>query len=168
MPAVAVSAGAGGGASNGLGTLLVGSDQFLVTGAIEANVINRADPVPNTPLIDFGARRVGDAAGSAFVPVTNQASALPQAALNASIGGASSPFSASGSFMQLAPNATDATSLQVGLATGTAGNFSGGATIRSKVFWRVAAAAVSRSRSTAARSCLASIRARSSSMASAC
>lgn len=121
------SAGAVGGVSNGLGTLAVGSETFAVNGTISAvgNVINQASPLLNTPVINLGAVRVGAAAPSATVSVTNVASATPQAALNASIAQGSGPVTASGSFNLLSPGATDNTSLRVGLNTATAGNFTG-------------------------------------------
>ena len=121
------SAGAVGGASNGLGTLAVGSEQFNVNGTITAlaNVINQASPQLNTPTLNLGAVRVGAASPTGTVSVTNVATAAPQAALNASITPTSGPISAGGSFNLLAPGATDAASLVVGLNTGTAGNFTG-------------------------------------------
>ena len=97
-----------------------------MAGAIQALVINQANPVLNTPTINFGAVRVGAAALSSQVSMTNQASAPPQAALTASsIVSNGAPFTALGSFSLLAPGATNS-SLVVGLNTGTAGNFTGG------------------------------------------
>ena len=121
------SAGAVGGVSNGLGELAVGSENFNVNGTITAvgNVINQASPQVNNPVINLGARRVGDAAGSATVSVTNVATVAPQAALNASIASNGAPVTAAGSFNLLNPGATNATSLVVGLSTATAGNFTG-------------------------------------------
>ncbi len=122
-----VSAGAVAGMSNGLGTFAVGSDAFAVNGDIETAVvvINRASPLVNTPSIDFGARRVGDAAPTASVSVTNVATVDPQAALDAVIASNGVPVTASGSFGLLAPGATNAGSLLVGLDTSTSGNFTG-------------------------------------------
>ncbi|HRF06552.1 choice-of-anchor D domain-containing protein [Accumulibacter sp.] len=122
------SAGAVGGVSNGLGTTPAGSEAYGVSGTIQtvANVINQASPLVNNPLINLGAKRVGDSAASANVSVTNQATLSPQAALNASIAPAGGPVSASGSFDLLDPGATDSSSLVVGLNTATAGNFTGG------------------------------------------
>ena len=122
------SAGAVGGTSNGLGLLAVGSENFGVSGTITtvATVINQAVAQLNTPTINLGAVRVGAAAPSGTVGVTNLASAPPQAALNASIGATTGPATASGSFNLLAPGATNNTNLVVGLNTGTAGNFTGG------------------------------------------
>ena len=122
------SAGAVAGAGNGLGTLAVGSEGYGVSGTIQAtgNVINQANALVNNPTINLGAVRVGAAAPSGTVSVTNVASAPPQAALNASMGATSGPITASGSFNLLNPGATNNGSLVVGLNTGTAGNFTGG------------------------------------------
>ena len=121
------SAGAVGGVSNGLGTLAAGSDGYGVTGTIQAtgNVINQASPLVNNPSINLGAVRVGAAAPSGTVSVTNVATAPPQAALNAAISPTTGPITASGSFNLLNPGATNNSSLVVGLNTGTAGNFTG-------------------------------------------
>ncbi len=125
-----VSAGAVNGVSNGLGTLAVGSDSYGVAGTIaaSANVINQASPVVNTPTIALGNVRIGTTSPSASVSVTNQSTASPQAALDASIAG-NAPITASGSFNLLSPGSTDASSLKVGLDTSTAGAKNGTATI---------------------------------------
>ena len=122
------SAGAVGGASNGLALLAVGSQNFGVSGTITtaANVINQANAQVGNSTINLGALRVGDAAPSGTVSVTNLASAPPQAALSAAISAVTGPATASGNFNLLAPGATNNTSLMVGLNTGTAGNFTGG------------------------------------------
>ena len=122
------TAGAVAGASNGLGTAAAGSEAYGVNGTITAiaNVINQAAPVINTSTINLGSVRVGAAAPTATVSVTNQATTPPQAALNASIASNGAPITASGSFNLLNPGATNNTSLQVGMNTATAGNFTGG------------------------------------------
>ena len=56
--------------------------------------------------------------------VTNQATAAPQAALNATIATNGAPVTASGSFSGLNPGA-NSTALQVGLNTAVAGNYTG-------------------------------------------
>ena len=121
------TAGAVGGVSNGLGTAAVGSESFGVLGQIQANanVINQASPLINNAVINLGAVRVGAAAPTATVSVSNLATVAPQAALNASIAPTSGPLTASGSFNLLNPGATNNGSLVVGLNTGTAGNFTG-------------------------------------------
>ena len=119
------SAGAVNGVSNGLGLLAANSELFGVAGTIQAsgNVINQASPLVNTPTVNLGAVRVGAAAPSAAVSISNVAGAPPQAALNATIASNGGPATASGSFNLLNPGATDSSSLRVGLNTGTAGNF---------------------------------------------
>jgi hypothetical protein len=125
------SAGAVNGVSNGLGTLAVGSQDFGVTGTIQATatVVDQAAPVINTgqPIL-LGNVREGAVSPTAVVSVTNQATGNQQAALDATITG-TAPITASGSFDDLGPGATDATSLQVGMNTATAGAISGTATI---------------------------------------
>ncbi|EXI69311.1 MAG: hypothetical protein AW08_00520 [Candidatus Accumulibacter adjunctus] len=121
------SAGAVNNVSNGLGVLAVGSENFAVNGTITTtgSVINQANPQINTPTINLAARRVGDAAATANVSVSNVAGAPPQAALNASISSAGAPVTASGGFTLLNPGQTDSSSLQVGLNTTVAGNYTG-------------------------------------------
>ena len=124
------SAGAVAGTSNGLGTLAVGSANYGVAGTIQAsaNVVNQASPVINNSPIALGNVRIGSTSPTGLVSVTNQATASPQAALNASISG-NGGITAAGSFNLLNPGATNATSLAVGLNTAVAGNQSGNATI---------------------------------------
>ena len=121
------TAGAVNGVSNGLGTALVGSENFGVNGTIQttANVINQASPVVNSPTINLGAVRVGATAPTAYVSVTNQATTAPQAALDASISTNGAPVTAGGSFNLLTPGNTSANQLQVGLNTSIAGNYTG-------------------------------------------
>ncbi len=120
------SAGAVAGVSNGLGLLAVGSEQFGVNGNIAAvaNVINQASPQFGSTHINLGAARVGAAAPNTTVALANQATAAPQAALNASISSNGGPFTASGSATLLAPGA-GTNALQVGLNTAVAGNYTG-------------------------------------------
>ncbi|TLD45126.1 MAG: hypothetical protein FAZ92_02600 [Accumulibacter sp.] len=120
------SAGAVNNVSNGLGVLAVGSENFAVNGSITTTgtVINQASPQINTPAVTVAARRVGDAAATATVSVTNVAGAPPQAALNASISSGGAPVTASGSFNLLDPGATSS-ALTVGLNTAVAGNYTG-------------------------------------------
>jgi hypothetical protein len=124
------SAGAVAGVSNGLGEIGVGSAPYGVTGTIQAtgNVINQASPQVATTTVNLGNVRVGAASPTQAVGVTNVATAAPQAALNASIS-AAAPISASGSFNGLAPGASNAGALTVGMDTSSAGAKSGSATI---------------------------------------
>jgi len=125
------SAGTVNGVSNGLGELAVGSQNFGVNGLIEATatVIDAANPVINTVQpINLGNVRQGATSPTAFVSVTNQATGNDQAALNATISG-NAPITASGGFNLLDPGQTNASSLQVGLNTATAGAVNGTATL---------------------------------------
>ena len=121
------TAGTVNGVSNGLGTASVGSQNYGVAGTINAAavVVNAASPVVNAPTIALAARRVGDTAATGFVSITNQATASPQAALNASITSGGAPVTVSGSVSLLAPGATSANQLGVGLSTAVAGDFTG-------------------------------------------
>ncbi len=124
------SAGAVNGVSNGLGVLAVGSDSFGVIGTIDSsgNVVDQAQPVINNGPINLGNVRQGSASPVGFASVTNMATGNDQAALDATISG-NGAVTASGAFDNLAPGATDATSLQVGLDTGTAGAINDTATL---------------------------------------
>ena len=124
------SAGTVGGVSNGLGELAVGSSSYGVSGTIEtvAVLIDQAAPVLNTASVNLGNVRVGATSPTQFVSVTNQATTAPQAALNASIAG-TAPITATGSFNLLAPGATNASALQVGMSTANAGAVNGTATV---------------------------------------
>ena len=124
------SAGTVNGVSNGLGVLALPGTSYGVSGTIQgtANVVDQARPVVNTPTVNLGSARVGAAALTGAVSVTNQATGNQQAALNASIVGAA-PVTAGGNFTLLNPGATDASSLKVGLATTTAGVVQGSATV---------------------------------------
>ena len=121
------TAGAVAGVSNGLGTASAGSQSYGVAGTIQTsvNVINQASPLVNNPSINFGAMRVGAAAPTANVSLSNVATIAPQAALDASIASNGAPVTASGAVNLLAPGSTTTNQLQVGLSTATAGNFTG-------------------------------------------
>ena len=121
------TAGKVAGVSNGLGTASAGSENYGVAGTIEAvgTIVNAASPLVNTPTVALGARRVGDTAATGFVSVTNQAIASPQAALDATVTSGGAPVTASGSVNLLAPGATSANQLLVGLSTAAAGDFTG-------------------------------------------
>ena len=128
------SAGAVNNASNGLGTLAAGFEDYAALGAIvTANVIDQAKQVingianPGSVTVNLGNVRLNSTA-SQNLTVLNQATGNPQAVLNASIATNGAPVTASGSFNALAPGGTS-TGLQVGLNTSTAGNKSGSATV---------------------------------------
>ena len=124
------TAGTVNGESDGLGVAGVGSASYGVSGTIQTTgtVINDADPVINNSPINLGNTHVGATSPVGLVSLTNQATTAPQASLNASITG-NTPITASGTVTDLAPGATDATHLQVGMNTGTAGAISGTATL---------------------------------------
>lgn len=126
------SSGKVAGVDKGLGgEIAANTVAYGVAGTIQTQgqVINQASPVINTTQpIDLGNVRVGQASPTALVSVTNQATTAPQAALNATITG-NAPITGSGSFNLLAPGATNASALQVGMNTATAGAISGTATI---------------------------------------
>ena len=126
-----VSTGTVGGVSNGLGAVSIGSESFGITGTIEAiaNVIAAANPVITTVQpIALGNVRQGAVVAPVAVAVTNQAVGGDQAALNGAIAGAGA-VTASGSFAGLAPGASDATALSVGISTANAGAINGLATL---------------------------------------
>jgi len=122
-----ITSGKVGGVSNGLAAVGTGQEQYGVIGTIQTggNVINQASPQINNPTITLAARRVGDAAATANVSISNIATVAPQAALNASIAANGAPVMASGSFNLLTPGATNNSNLAVGISTATAGNFTG-------------------------------------------
>ncbi|MBL8314558.1 MAG: S-layer family protein [Rubrivivax sp.] len=121
------SAGAVAGVSNGLGELARGGENFGVNGTINAvgNVINQASPQFGATSVNLGAVRVGAAAPTANIQLTNQSVGGQQAALSASIASNGAPVTASGAVNLLAPGASSS-ALQVGLNTAVAGNFTGG------------------------------------------
>jgi hypothetical protein len=122
-----ITSGKVGGVSNGLAAVGTGQEQYGVIGTIQTggNVINQASPQITNPTITLAARRVGDAAATANVSISNIATVAPQAALNASIAANGAPVMASGSFNLLTPGATNNSNLAVGISTATAGNFTG-------------------------------------------
>lgn len=115
------STGAG---TTGEADVSVGSAVTNLVGRVyQAAVAN----VTNT-LVDFGIVHVGDVVAARNVAVMN---AAPAAALNdtlkGSLGGASGPFTAGGSFANLGAGSTNSASLNVGLGTAVAGIFSSSA-----------------------------------------
>ncbi len=120
--------------SNGAGTSNLGitalpTQVINLDGIVTGNVGNLAQAGPATPNpVNFGNVRIGSAQNQTL-SITNTAQA-PAEGLNASIA-TNSPgvVTASGSFTGLAPQATDNSSLVVGLNTGTAGHRAGTAAI---------------------------------------
>ena len=82
----------------------------------------------NTTIVDFGIVHRGDTVATRGVSVTNAAAiAAPNDVLRGSIVSAGAPFSATGVLASVGAQASDATSFQVGLNTGSAGLFNGSA-----------------------------------------
>ncbi len=112
----------------GLSEIPVGSQNFGVNGVIQAtgNVIQSAQPLINTPVVNLGNVRVGDTSPSAAVSISNvDSGAAQQAVLNATIVG-NPPIGATGAFSGLARGQIDASSLQVSLGdTSIAGSRNG-------------------------------------------
>ncbi|MBI3344269.1 MAG: choice-of-anchor D domain-containing protein [Gammaproteobacteria bacterium] len=113
-----VSTGAG---TTGAADISVGTGNVNLNG----KVYTPAQASAGTTSINFGIVHVGDVVAAQTVSLANSA---PATALNdtlsGSLGGASAPFSASGSVSGLtAGGPADTTSLQVGLSTSTAGIF---------------------------------------------
>ena len=116
--------------SSGVGTtgaagVSVGSQAVNLSGRVYTPALAQL----NTPVVDFGIVHRGDVVATHGVSVTNAAAiAAPNDELRGSIGSATSPFSASGVLAGVAVQATDASSFQVGLSTGSAGVFNASAT----------------------------------------
>ena len=72
---------------------------------------------------------VGDASPTTTLSVTNASPDLFTEGLKASFGATPSPFTGSGVIANLAAAQTDATSIFLGLITGTPGTFGGTATV---------------------------------------
>ncbi len=113
------STGAG---TDGAADLSIGSKDTALTGKVyQTAVANVA-----TTDVNFGIVHVGDVVGQAL-NVTNTAPVVGlNDTLKGNIGGATGPFTASGSFANLAAQTSDNTSLVVGLNTSTAGVFNNG------------------------------------------
>jgi|JI10StandDraft_1071094.scaffolds.fasta_scaffold01355_3 hypothetical protein len=119
------TAGKVNGVSNGLVAASVGSQVLTVSGDVYRLAAGAANPTP----IVFANRHVGDSA-SQLLTVQNTAAADGfSEKLNASISSNGGPATASGSVNLLAAQATNSSSLQVGIDTSSAGAKSGSATI---------------------------------------
>ena len=117
-------------ASDGTGTSGLGITPLTSqTVNVSGNVYRMANPTLNTPSVTLAAR-VGDAAPSANVSVTNTSPDIYTEGLKASFSPASAGFNASGSIANLGAGATDSASLNVALAsTATSQNVSGTAQV---------------------------------------
>jgi hypothetical protein len=105
--------------------MTLASQQVAVTGKVYSPAAVQA----NTSAVNFGVVHVGDQVTASGVSITNSgATSALSDVLRGSIGGATGPFTASGSFSSLAAQATDTSSLTVGLNTTSSGAFTGSAT----------------------------------------
>ncbi len=95
---------------------------------LQANVFRLANPVVNTPSVTLAAR-VGDAAPSAGISITNSSPDTFTEGLKASVASTPAGFAGSGAIANLTAQGTDGSTLRVALNTGTAGTFSGNAAL---------------------------------------
>ena len=111
--------------TSGLGLTTLSSQNVGVTTNIAVYRLASA-AIQNALPINFGAFRVGDAAGTVDLAVKNTAANDGfSEGLNASAGAVSAGFTATGSFNLLTAGATNTGSIKVGLDTTVAGNKSG-------------------------------------------
>ncbi|MDA8347228.1 MAG: choice-of-anchor D domain-containing protein, partial [Pseudomonadota bacterium] len=92
--------------------------------AVSGNVYRIADPTADTASVTLAAR-VGGSAPSAAISVTNVSPDAYTEGLAATLGATPQGWTHSGSISNLVAGGTDASSLQVGLSTATAGVFNG-------------------------------------------
>ena len=119
--------------TSGLGITALDSQTIGVSGDIttNGNVFRLASASPATPNpVNFGNVRIGSGhrPGPDASPTPPPTMASPRS-LNASISSNGAPVTASGAFDLLGPQATDSTSLHVGIDTSSAGAKSGSANI---------------------------------------
>jgi hypothetical protein len=129
---VGVNFASDGSGTSGLGSTALPSQSVGVTGVIQAagNVFRLASPSAAAPNpVDFGNVRVGSSATQALAITNSAPNDGFSERLNASIGGATGGVTAGGAFSLLGPQATNNTSLVVGIDTASAGARSGSATI---------------------------------------
>lgn len=110
--------------TSGLGITTLPSQTVNLSGT----VYRLAQPTLNTPAVTLAAR-VGDAAPTATVSVTNTSPDAFTEGLKSSLGAAPSGFTASGAIANLAAGSTDAASLKLALNTGVSGSFAGAASV---------------------------------------
>ena len=130
--AVVVNFASDGAGTSGLGVTALPSQSVGVTGTIEAtgSVFRLASASPAAPNpVSFGNVRVGSVAQQALTIANTAANDGFSERLNASIGGATAGVTAAGSFSGLAPQASNSSSLVVGIDTASAGVRNGTATI---------------------------------------
>jgi hypothetical protein len=123
------------GTIDGLGNTALPTQNPLVSGQVTATVTNLAQPTINNAPISFGNVRIGSTVGTQGVSVTNSApvSQFSEGLIGNVNGTTGTGITASGGFgtpsNSLAAGATNATGIQVGLNTTTAGAKSGNAVI---------------------------------------
>jgi hypothetical protein len=113
------------GTTSGAPDFSLGSVDVGLTGRVYAPAVAQ---VVNTA-INFGIVRVGDVVAARTITLSNGATGALTDTLHATLGGAGTPFTAGGTVAGLAAGSSDSTSLQVQLATTTAGVFAGNATL---------------------------------------
>jgi hypothetical protein len=117
------SSGAG---TTGLPDAALGGASVALTGRVYTPAVVQL----NTPVADFGIVHRGDVVPAIKVSVGNAAPvAAPNDVLRGSLGGASGPFTASGTLYGVAAQGTDASSLGVTLDTQASGRFLGTAVL---------------------------------------
>jgi len=121
---VVVNFASDGAGTSGLGVTALPSQSVGVTGTIEATGsvfrLASASPVAPNP-VSFGNVRVGSVAQQALTIANTAANDGFSERLNASIGGATAGVTAAGSFNGVAPQASNSSSLVVGIDTASAG-----------------------------------------------
>lgn len=121
---VQVAFASDGAGSSGLGLTALPSQTISVGGRFYAPAVAQLD----TPAVDFGIVHKGDTVAARSVSVSNVASVAElNDVLVGSLGGASAPFTASGTLAGVNAQATDSSSLKVQLDTAQAGVFNGSA-----------------------------------------
>ena len=118
--------------TSGLGITALASQTIGVSGDIttNGNVFRLASASPATPNpVNFGNVRIGTATDQVLSISNTAANDGFSEKLNASISSNGAPVTATGAFNLLGPQATDNTSLHVGIDTSSAGAKSGSATI---------------------------------------
>ncbi|MBK8890001.1 MAG: choice-of-anchor D domain-containing protein [Dechloromonas sp.] len=129
---IAVNFASDGAGTSGLGISALATQNVGVSGNIttQGNVYRLASASPATPNpVNFGNVRINTATDQALTIGNTAANDGFSEKLNASISSNGAPVTASGSFNLLGPQASDNSSLHVGIDTSSAGAKSGSATI---------------------------------------
>ncbi|MBS0392025.1 MAG: choice-of-anchor D domain-containing protein [Proteobacteria bacterium] len=129
---IAVNFSSDGAGTSGLGVTALPTQNVGVSGVIAAqgNVYRYASASPAAPNpVNFGNVRIGTAVGQALSISNTAINDGFSERLNASVSSNGAPVTASGAFTLLGPQATNNSSLHVGLDTSSAGAKTGSATI---------------------------------------